>query len=86
MANVSDVVCSDARSSVQQRFAITITISFSIIISVLVNHGDARGEGAIASQDYGVIEQVLKSELVRFCDLEVAWDESSWPSPLFHPL
>jgi len=47
MANVSDVVCSDARASVQKCVAITITISFSIIVSVLVNHGDARGEGAI---------------------------------------
>ena len=25
-------------------------------------------------------------ETARFCDLAVAWDEWSWPSPLFHPL
>ena len=31
-------------------------------------------------------EQACVCEPVRFCDLEVAWDEWSWPSPLFHPL
>ena len=64
MEDAADVVCSDARSPVQQRFAITITISFSIIVSVLVNQGDARGEGAIASRDHDVIGQVLQSDTV----------------------
>ena len=64
MADVADVVCSDARSSVQQRFAITITISFSIIVSVLVNRSDARGESAITSRVHDVIGQVLQSDTV----------------------
>ena len=64
MADAADVVCSDARSPVQQRFAITITIRFSSIVSVPVNHGDARSEGAIVSRDDDVIGQVLQSDTV----------------------
>ena len=65
MADAAGVVCSDARSPVQQRFAITITIRFSSIVSVPVNHGDARSEGAIVSRDDGVIGQVLLSFTAR---------------------
>ena len=64
MEDAADVVCSDAHSPVQQRFAITITIRFSSIVSVPVSHGDARSEGAIASRDDDVIGQVLQSDTV----------------------
>ena len=64
MADASDVVCSDACPPVQQRFAITITIRLSSIVSVPVNNGDARSEGAIVSRGDGVIGQVLQSDTV----------------------